>query len=201
MRVIHAGARALSPRPRRACLPINKRLEEHHAAQDCDKPQERRHREAALQRADIPTPAYPTERSWPTLGTPTCRRSSLRCPQNETACRRRRRRPVTCHRPAASAASGPADDVEWEPLQSFRAHTLRIKDTACCGAYELAAQGGQYIVLRPRRAGGYEETGRDNYQTTIAVWNLLVAEHGKQHRHQAAREPGSTRGSPDAESA
>lgn len=78
-------------------------------------------------------------------------------------------------------------DITWEPYQRAESDPIRIASTSCCGAYELASQGGQYLVLRRSEQCGYEETGRGVYRDALTVWDNLVTEHNKGHpRH---REP------------
>lgn len=69
---------------------------------------------------------------------------------------------------------------DWRPYQP-RAARLRVHATSCCGAYELAAEGGQYFVLRPTSDGGHEETARGVYAHAAQVWAKLTAAH-PQHR-------------------
>ncbi|MFI7701706.1 hypothetical protein [Nonomuraea sp. NPDC049480] len=53
----------------------------------------------------------------------------------------------------------------------------RVRKTSCCGAYEFVCEGGEYVVLRPAKDGGHEETARGLYARTLAVWNELVSQH------------------------
>lgn len=64
---------------------------------------------------------------------------------------------------------------EWEPYIP-RGPQMRIAETSCCGEYELASEGGQYLVLR-RTAGVYEETGRGRYVYATALYILLTSWH------------------------
>ncbi|WP_219505282.1 hypothetical protein [Nonomuraea ceibae] len=73
-------------------------------------------------------------------------------------------------------------DIEWEIYRRPETEPIRIADTSCCGAYEFASQGGQYLVLRRRPGGGYEEAGRGLHRQAQAVWDLLVTEHSGSHR-------------------
>lgn len=91
--------------------------------------------------------------------------------------------------------------VQWEPyLRPPRDH-IRITETSCCGAYEWAAQGGLFLVLRSaEEPGRYEETARGLYRQARAVWTELLLFHELQHRHEqavraAARRRRRTRGS------
>ncbi|HEX4814453.1 MAG TPA: hypothetical protein VFV66_17055 [Nonomuraea sp.] len=68
-----------------------------------------------------------------------------------------------------------ADSCTWEPFTP-RANRLRIASTSCCGAYELAAEGGQYFVLK-RAGGGYQETGRGTYAHAAAIFHGLASQH------------------------
>ncbi|KAB8184296.1 hypothetical protein FH608_048295 [Nonomuraea phyllanthi] len=65
---------------------------------------------------------------------------------------------------------------EWTRFTP-RSVRLRVHATSCCGAYELASEGGQYFVLRPDGAGGQEETGRGLYAYAARVWADLAANH------------------------
>jgi hypothetical protein len=67
------------------------------------------------------------------------------------------------------------DDVTaWEP---YRARgPLRVRETSCCGSYELCSEGGQYFVLRFVE-GRHEEAGRGRYGEARQVWVRLVREH------------------------
>lgn len=69
--------------------------------------------------------------------------------------------------------------VEWEPYVSC--DRLRVIETSCCGAFEWACQGGQYLVLRERPGGGFEEAGRGRYAVARRVWQDLVVEHHARH--------------------
>ncbi|GAA3251166.1 hypothetical protein GCM10020216_084450 [Nonomuraea helvata] len=72
------------------------------------------------------------------------------------------------------------DTFEWTPYTPSGAN-LRVGHTSCCGRYELASEGGQYVVLR-RAADGYEETRRGRYRAAVTVYVALVAEHREEHR-------------------
>lgn len=64
--------------------------------------------------------------------------------------------------------------VLWEPYT--RSDRIRITETSCCGAYEWACQGGQFLILR--FAGpGYEETARGLYRQAREAWEDLVHAH------------------------
>lgn len=63
---------------------------------------------------------------------------------------------------------------------------MRITETSCCGAYEWACQGGQFLILRAKHPNGYEETGRGLYKQARAVWTVLISEHAREHRDQDA---------------
>ncbi|MGI5285222.1 hypothetical protein ACQEVF_18065 [Nonomuraea polychroma] len=65
----------------------------------------------------------------------------------------------------------------WRPYAP-RAARLRIHATSCCGEYELAAEGGEYFVLR--WTGGsdkQEETGRGVYAHALEAWSALASQH------------------------
>jgi len=68
----------------------------------------------------------------------------------------------------------------WEPYQRPR-DRIRITETSCCGAYEWACQGGEFLILRAKRPKGYEETGRGLNQQARSIWVALLAEHAKEH--------------------
>jgi hypothetical protein len=70
--------------------------------------------------------------------------------------------------------------VEWRLYISHG--RARIAETSCCGAYEWACEGGEYLVLRPRKGGGHEEAGRGRYVDARLVWNELVIEHRRGHQ-------------------
>jgi hypothetical protein len=77
----------------------------------------------------------------------------------------------------------PADPA-WETYTSSGA-ILRVRHTSCCGAYELASEGGQSLVLRPDGNGGYQETGRGkDVKTVAAVYAALVTQHRAAHHHR-----------------
>ncbi|WP_113699203.1 hypothetical protein [Nonomuraea lactucae] len=67
--------------------------------------------------------------------------------------------------------------VAWEPHNPRRGR-LRVTETSCCGAYEWACQGGQYMVLRK---SGTEEAGRGPYRRARELWEDLVEEHDRGH--------------------
>jgi hypothetical protein len=64
----------------------------------------------------------------------------------------------------------------WKPYVP-RCPRLHVRETSCCGEYELAAEGGQYLVLRPSADGGHEETARGLYAHASRVWNTLASQH------------------------
>ena len=70
--------------------------------------------------------------------------------------------------------------VEWEPYVSHG--RVRVIETSCCGAYEWASSGGEYLVLRSMEGGGHEEAGRGLYMNARLVWNELVIEHRRGHQ-------------------
>ncbi|MET8865608.1 hypothetical protein ABZW11_21945 [Nonomuraea sp. NPDC004580] len=77
--------------------------------------------------------------------------------------------------------------VQWEPYQRRPRDRIRITETSCCGAYEWAAQGGLFLILRPAaRPGRYEETGRGLYRHAREVWEELLTYHELQHKHEQA---------------
>jgi hypothetical protein len=67
-----------------------------------------------------------------------------------------------------------AEDT-WQPFVP-RADRLRIADTSCCGAYELASEGGQYFVLKPE-GDGHMETGRGTHAHAAGIFTRLAAHH------------------------
>ncbi|MGI5292736.1 hypothetical protein ACQEVF_56825 [Nonomuraea polychroma] len=85
----------------------------------------------------------------------------------------------THHSESAEPAS---DEFTWErhePTGSI----LRVGHTSCCGAFELASEGGQYVVLRPTdEPNVYEETGRGRYRTAVAAYITLVYRHRRGHK-------------------
>ncbi|GAA2294946.1 hypothetical protein GCM10010149_48880 [Nonomuraea roseoviolacea subsp. roseoviolacea] len=84
--------------------------------------------------------------------------------------------------------AGPPTVIAWEPHVP-RGRT-RVTKTCCCGAYEWAAEGGQFLILRrapsrgreprPRRVR-YEEACRGAYARAYAVWEDLVEGHTCAH--------------------
>jgi hypothetical protein len=76
-------------------------------------------------------------------------------------------------------------DHEWEPYLRPPKDRLRITETSCCGAFEWACQGGQYLILRRTSTGRYEETARGLYQRARRVWHLLLALHEDEHQREA----------------
>ncbi|MFG3440011.1 hypothetical protein ACGF0J_22410 [Nonomuraea sp. NPDC047897] len=80
----------------------------------------------------------------------------------------------------AESVHQPDDGLEWAPFVR-QDEPYRIRATSCCGHFELASQGGQYLILRPAEGGGYDETARGTYSRTYVVWDTLVAAaHGSQ---------------------
>ncbi|MFG6197794.1 hypothetical protein [Nonomuraea sp. JJY05] len=72
--------------------------------------------------------------------------------------------------------------IKWDPYQSHGG-TLRISRTSCCGAVELASEGGEYFVLRCSEAGHYEETSRGLYIKAAAAYLALEQKHhSEDHR-------------------
>ncbi|QFY12559.1 hypothetical protein GBF35_43640 [Nonomuraea phyllanthi] len=65
---------------------------------------------------------------------------------------------------------------EWTRFTP-RSVRLRVHATSCCGALDLVSAGGQYFVLRPDGAGGYEETGRGLYAHAARVWAEVAVSH------------------------
>lgn len=82
----------------------------------------------------------------------------------------------------ALAPDAPAS--RWEPYQRPPKDRIRITETSCCGAYEWACQGGQFLILRAKRPDGHEEIGRGLYMQARAVWAVLIAEHAREHLKQ-----------------
>jgi hypothetical protein len=68
------------------------------------------------------------------------------------------------------------DRVTWE-LNEPGFGRVRVTETSCCGAYEWACQGGQFLILRQGRDDRYEETARGSYGEARAVWDRLVQHH------------------------
>ena len=86
-----------------------------------------------------------------------------------------------------SMASAPAD-LMWEPHVPPGGNVVRVRHTACCGAFELASIGGKYFVLRPAQAPGeYEETARDRYITAVAAYAVLLKQHHAGHLSRGQR--------------
>ncbi|MGI5286657.1 hypothetical protein ACQEVF_25415 [Nonomuraea polychroma] len=65
---------------------------------------------------------------------------------------------------------------DWSPWHP-RAARLRVHQTSCCGEYELAAEGGQYFVLRQAEGGSYVETARGAYAHAAQTYVDLTAQH------------------------
>lgn len=64
----------------------------------------------------------------------------------------------------------------WQPYIQ-RSPRLRVHATSCCAEYELAAEGGEYFVLRPTGDGEYEETARGRYARAATVYVELARSH------------------------
>ncbi|PRX61440.1 hypothetical protein B0I32_115295 [Nonomuraea fuscirosea] len=93
--------------------------------------------------------------------------------------------------------------VQWEPYRRRPRDRIRIRETSCCGAYEWAAQGGLFLILRSAaRPGRYEETGRGLYRQAREVWEALQNYHALQHQYEKAakrkRRPRRSRGGEQA---
>ncbi|MEV5554941.1 hypothetical protein AB0L44_14935 [Nonomuraea wenchangensis] len=67
-------------------------------------------------------------------------------------------------------------NLVWIPHVPRTATEPRVRDTSCCGAFELGAEGGQYFVLK-RTGDGYEETGRGTYAHASAIYTTLASQH------------------------
>ncbi|GAA2220604.1 hypothetical protein GCM10009850_122480 [Nonomuraea monospora] len=81
------------------------------------------------------------------------------------------------------AVSAPEPPVpRWEPYLRPRRDHLRIIETSCCGVYEWAGQGGQFLILRAAESEGHEETGRGRYKHARRVWMRLIVELEKGHK-------------------
>ncbi|NBE95518.1 hypothetical protein FE391_20735 [Nonomuraea sp. KC401] len=93
--------------------------------------------------------------------------------------------------------------VQWEPYRRRPRDRIRITETSCCGAYEWAAQGGLFLILRPTaRPGRYEEAGRGLYRQARMVWEALLTYHERRHQYeQAAASKSRPRESRDGEQA
>ncbi|MEO3806655.1 hypothetical protein [Nonomuraea sp. B1E8] len=74
-------------------------------------------------------------------------------------------------------------DVVWEAYKPTGG-ILRISYTSCCGALELASEGGHFFVLRSAGDGGYEETGRGLYRQAIDLYIALAERHRDEHLHR-----------------
>lgn len=77
-------------------------------------------------------------------------------------------------------------DLRWE-VYTPRGAVLRISCTSCCGAYELASEGGQSLVLRPDGDGGHEETARGLHRQALRVYIALAEAHGAEHLRRGGR--------------
>ncbi|MEO3797780.1 hypothetical protein ABGB14_46930 [Nonomuraea sp. B10E15] len=65
--------------------------------------------------------------------------------------------------------------------------TLRISYTSCCGAFELASEGGHFFVLRSTGDGGYEETGRGLHRQAMDLYITLAERHRDEHLRRGER--------------
>lgn len=74
---------------------------------------------------------------------------------------------------------------EWEPYLRPPKDRIRITETSCCGAYEWACQGGQFLTLRRTPTGQYEETARGLYRHARPVWQALLILHEDEHKRKA----------------
>lgn len=71
---------------------------------------------------------------------------------------------------------------KWEP--HIPRCPTRVHETSCCGEYEWASEGGEYLILRWTGNGEtQEETGRGVYAAARAVWSELATQH--RHRRKA----------------
>ncbi|MEQ4723748.1 hypothetical protein [Nonomuraea sp. B19D2] len=75
-----------------------------------------------------------------------------------------------------------SDGFTWEPYTSGRGAVLRVRDTSCCGVYDLASEGGQYLILRKDGKEGYEETARGVHANAVAAYIALVQKHLQTHK-------------------
>ncbi|MFF0771850.1 hypothetical protein ACFYUK_23400 [Nonomuraea wenchangensis] len=76
-----------------------------------------------------------------------------------------------------------AADLAWVPHVPPGGDVVRVRHTACCGAFELASLGGQYFVLRPAEVPGeYEETARGRYIMAVAAYVALLKQHHAEHQ-------------------
>lgn len=73
----------------------------------------------------------------------------------------------------------------WEPYLRPPKDRLRITETSCCGAYEWACQGGEFLILRRTSTDQYEETARGLYAPARQVWQALLALHNEEHQQEA----------------
>ncbi|GAA2214149.1 hypothetical protein GCM10009850_096130 [Nonomuraea monospora] len=77
--------------------------------------------------------------------------------------------------------------MRWEPYQRPPKDCIRITETSCCAAYEWAAQGGHFLILRPTyEPGRYEETARGRSRQAREVWAALLAAHDLRHQNEEA---------------
>ncbi|MBF8191591.1 hypothetical protein ITP53_39045 [Nonomuraea sp. K274] len=78
-------------------------------------------------------------------------------------------------------------EVRWEPYQRPPKDHIRITETSCCAAYEWAAQGGHFLILRPAQEEGlYEETARGRYRQARQLWEELLTAHDLKHQNEEA---------------
>ncbi|MFI7452399.1 hypothetical protein ACIBQX_33235 [Nonomuraea sp. NPDC049714] len=73
----------------------------------------------------------------------------------------------------------------WEPYRRPPKDRIRITETSCCGAYEWACRGGQFLILRQTTTGRYEETARGLYRHARPVWQALLVLHEDEHKRKA----------------
>ncbi|GAA3243373.1 hypothetical protein GCM10020216_070650 [Nonomuraea helvata] len=74
--------------------------------------------------------------------------------------------------------------LRWEPYQRPPRDRIRITETSCCGAYEWACQGGQFLILRSQEPGRYEEAARGLYRQARQIWQALLVLHEEEHRRE-----------------
>lgn len=72
-------------------------------------------------------------------------------------------------------------ELRWEPYLRPRKDHIRVTETSCCGVYEWASQGGQFLILRAVKSGGYEEAGRGRYKDARELWLMLIAVFKEEH--------------------
>lgn len=75
----------------------------------------------------------------------------------------------------------------WEPYARPARDRIRVIETSCCGAYEWACQGGQFLILRRTESEQYEETARGVFRQARQAWQALLIRHEEEHRREGLR--------------